>query len=145
MKNGLYNNAAFPKNQFANKTQDCEGKASGEIVNCGIVVLDKLEDCDCSYANTSTGRRVVHSKGCFLAVQRRNNEFKVFDDISEKMWACGWFRKAFDEWDMDPATLHTEVSRLNIDRVREEIKETAPKSGIRNKGAYLRTRLRNVR
>lgn len=70
---------------------------------------------------------------------------KIFDDLSERIFTDPLFLKIHWEWRTKPSTLYNECHRLGVDRVRAAIKEVMPKKGIRNKGAYLLTCLRNLK
>lgn len=78
-------------------------------------------------------------------VELENTELVVFDEVSEMMQADHLFRMVVWEWKMLPATLYNHLCRLDAERVREEIRQVIRKRGLRSKGSYLNTRLRNLK
>jgi len=78
-------------------------------------------------------------------ISSRYYDIQIFDEISNQIWNTPVFTNAVLNWRVSSGALYQQCHRLGIDRVESEIKAVVPMCGIRNKGAYLLTRLRRLK
>lgn len=70
--------------------------------------------------------------------------FKVFDEVSAALASEHLWTWVVQTWHVKPSVLYNWACWIGIDRLRGLVQETARKRGLKSKGAWLNTVIKNI-